>query len=76
MSVLRKLERQQVVSEEILGSVEDIIAQARAGTVTSILVVADHGPEGELTRVCSFDDRLRILGALEYMKASIHRSGE
>lgn len=76
MSVLRKLDRQQVVSDEILSSIEDLIAEARAGKITSILVVADHGPESELTRVSSFNDRLRLLGAIEYMKDSIHRSGE
>lgn len=75
MSVVRKLERQQVVSEEILTAIEEMIAEAREGTITSILVVADRGPEAELERVTSFNDRIRLLGALEYMKDSIHRSG-
>lgn len=74
MTAIRKLERQQVVCEHHLEDIERLVAEARAGNVTSLFVVADMGPDREIYTVASFDDRLRALGALEMLKNGIHRS--
>jgi hypothetical protein len=63
----------QYISEDTLQKIEDLIADARAGKVTDITVVANLREEGNTFRCSTFTDPWRFLGALEYAKRSVFR---
>lgn len=74
MSNIKELNtKRQVISEEFLQDLESIIARARAGELTDmVMVCAGKDDEGMMTlRATEFQDRWRLLGALEYAKAGV-----
>ena len=42
-----------------------------SGAITDFVFVACHGEDGTFMRSSSFQDRWRMLGALEYAKSSV-----
>jgi hypothetical protein len=52
---------------------EEILEWARAGHVCDIVVVGNHAEDGEFFRNANFEDRWRMLGALEYAKDAVNR---
>lgn len=46
----------------------DLADQCESGELTEVVVVGFLGREGEYVQYGSFDDRWRLIGALEYAK--------
>lgn len=71
--VIAAVRPRQVVEDSFLAQMEDIIAQAKRGEVVDIVVVCSGYFDGEpgFLRTTSFEDRWRLLGALEYAKQAV-----
>lgn len=75
MSVLREVIA--APDQEIIDLLSEWLDMARRGEITDIVVVGaikTPGHEPEYMRANNFTDRWRILGALEYAKASVENA--
>lgn len=65
------LKRKQVIDDEILEGIERVVQKAREGRVTEIVFVAHDVDSGHFERIAGFMDGWRLLGALEYARATV-----
>ena len=70
---VHRLARPQVIDDEILCSIEDMVAAARRGEVVDIAFVCNDASGQAFYRMSQFQDAWRLIGALEYMKDSVLR---
>lgn len=61
------------VNTDMIDALEEILAWVRAGHVPDIVIVGNHAEDGEFFRHSIYQDRWRLLGALEYAKDAVHR---
>lgn len=71
MTNLTEFKKPQIIDEDVLQSIEELIAEARAGNVVDIMVVANDTKGKSFVRISDFEDGWRALGALEYAKSSV-----
>lgn len=53
---------------------EELLALAQAGELTELAAAGNISSEGNFFRGAAFNDRWRMIGALEYAKSAIDRS--
>lgn len=63
------------VNEDIVEVLEEMLKKAKAGEVVELVMCANLKDEHDgYFRFCNMEDRWRMVGALEYMKQSIHNA--
>lgn len=60
--------------EEDARTVRGIADRIERGDITEFALVGNDRVEGRFLTVGSFDDRWRLLGAIEYAKRSVHEN--
>ncbi|GGE29997.1 hypothetical protein GCM10011360_17590 [Primorskyibacter flagellatus] len=65
--------RRQVIDQVVIDDIRDLLERAERGEVVDIVVVAEVASDGVYVAQSNFGNGWRVLGALEFAKAHVHR---
>lgn len=71
MSDITKLPPKQYISDKDIEALGEMLVDMKEGRIKEFFILVDRGEEGIYERKCSFRDRVKALGALEYLKATM-----
>ena len=71
MKNVRSIKRKQVVSDDIIKTLETVVEDLKSGVITDFVLVADDPVNGAFYRVSDFTNAWKLLGAIAYAQQSV-----
>jgi hypothetical protein len=74
LTIAKISDAQREKREEDARRLREIADRVEIGEISEFVIVANDRDEGSFMGVGSFDDRWRLLGAIEYAKHTVHEN--